>query len=287
MRKTYVIYSVAAALILASWFGNVGYNRYYRLPEGRFLQHHIEATDTPSVAFDLLYVANKDDKRTIQSIQVAELPTLQFYPVQEHQELNRQTIYKFTGFYASDPDRQTALPPLTIHAVTVTYRDGKTRMMDVGGIIVYRNAYPPRGGESPVGFSSGGGSTDNTGFNTVRASRPAVLTGTTSTWLSVLGTAFHFDVKWMGAVVDANGPHESEAVYPMELAKGDSLRTNYGFDFQDGNPQATDVFNVLLTQTFEEAGGRRSSYPIFANYLPYFTESQMRHFVRAQKGGDA
>ncbi|WP_219837165.1 hypothetical protein [Paenibacillus sp. R14(2021)] len=172
------IYIVATALILASWLGNAGYNRYYRLPEGRFLQHHIEATDSTSVAFDLFYVANKGDKRTIQSIKVAELPTLDFYPVQVHQELNRQTIYKFTGFYRSAPERKTALPPLNLHAVTVTYNDGKTRVMEVGDIIVYRNVYPST--TSPVEFSSGGGSSDNTGFNTVSANRPAVLTETTS-----------------------------------------------------------------------------------------------------------
>lgn len=279
MRKGYVVYSIAAALILASWLVSAGYNRYYRLPEGRFLQHHIEATDSPSVAFDLLYVANKGDKRTIQSIKVAELPTLNFYPVQVHQELKRQTIYKFTGFYRSAPERKTALPPLNLHAVTVTYNDGRTRVMEVGDIIVYRNVYPSRA--SPVEFSSGGSSSDNTALYTVSVSRPAVLTGMTSAWLGLLGTAFQFNGKWISSIASSNGPLESEVTYPMKLAKGDSLITNYWFVFPDISPLAADVFNLLLTQTFNEEGGSRSSNPIFANYLPYFTESQMKHFVRA------
>jgi hypothetical protein len=280
VRKGYVVYGIVATLILACWFVNVGYNRYYRLSEGRFLQHHIEATDSPYVGFDLLYVANKRDKRMIKSIKVAELPTLDFYPAQVHQELKRQTIYKFTGFYQSAPDRKTALPPLNLHAVTATYNDGSTGVMEVGDIIVYQNVYPSKA--PPIEFSSGGGSSNNTGFNTVSVKRPAVLTGVTSDWLGLLGTAFQFNEK-ISSNASSNGPLESVVTYPMNLAKGDSLITNYWFDFPDSSPLAADVFNLLLTQTFNEGDGSRSSYSIFANYLPYFTESQMKHFVRVNR----
>ena len=60
--------------------------------------------------------------------------------------------------------------------------------MEVGEIIVYRNVYPSKA--SPVEFSSGGGSSDNKGFNTVSVNRPAVLTGMTSAWLGLLGSGF-------------------------------------------------------------------------------------------------
>ncbi|WP_219837166.1 hypothetical protein [Paenibacillus sp. R14(2021)] len=83
--------------------------------------------------------------------------------------------------------------------------------------------------------------------------------------------------------MSSNGLLESEVTYPIKLAKGDSLKTNYWFNFPDSSPLAADVFNLLLMQMFDEGGGSRSSYPIFANYLPYYTESQMKHFVRAQR----
>lgn len=280
-RRAYVIYGLAAALIAASWFGNIGYNRYYQLPEGRFLQHHIEATDTPYVAFDLLYVANKGDKRSIRSIRVAELPTLDFYPGQMHQELHRQTIYKFTGYYRSGTERSKPLPPLNLHAVTVTFNDGETREMKVGDMIVYRNAYPAAA--SPVDSSSAGASSANTGYTTLRVSQPVRLIDTASAWLGLLGGDFRFDLKQAEGIAYANGQVETKASQSVKLAPGDSLTTNYRFNFRDGDPKAGDVFNMLLTQTFETGDGSRSSYATFVNYLPYYSEKRMKQFVRAQR----
>ncbi|QHT60962.1 hypothetical protein GXP70_14070 [Paenibacillus lycopersici] len=281
MIKSYVIYGLAATLIVASWLGNIGYNRYYRLPEGRFLQHHIEAMDSLGIAFDLYYVANKGDKRTIQSIQAAGLPALAVYPVQVRQELNRQTIYAITCYYQSAAERTTAQPPLRLHAVTVTFNDGLTKEMEVGDIIVYRDRNPSL--DSPVEFSSGGSSSDHSGYNSMRMTRPAALTATSSAWLGLLGKDFQFDVKRIINITDASGIHETEAAYPMKLAEGDSVITNYRFDFAGSDPLATHVFRLLLAHTFEEDGGRRLNDPIYASYEPVFTESQMKYFVRAQR----
>ncbi|MFC4808739.1 hypothetical protein [Paenibacillus sp. GCM10023250] len=288
MKRRFAVYGIAAVLIAASWIGNFAYNRHYRLPEGRFLTHRIEAMDTPYVAFDLYYVANKDDKREIAWIRAEGLPSLAFAPAAVYQELNRQTIYRLSGYYRSAPEREAALPPLVVREVDVTFRDGGTKRMDVGEIIVYRDDYPPAPGGGPVTMMSSGGSSDNSGFGSVRAARPAALTSTTSAWLGELGDAFSYEVNVTGDLGDIgadgrfDGPPTDRAAYPAQLAEGDAVATDYRFHLPPGDPHADNVYNVLLTHRFAEPDGRESPFRLYAHYAPRFSEAQMKAFVRGE-----
>ncbi|SFJ50023.1 hypothetical protein SAMN02799624_04764 [Paenibacillus sp. UNC496MF] len=292
MKRRSAVYGIAAALIAASWLGNFAYNRHYRLPEGRFLTHRIEATDAPYLAFDLYYAANKDDKRRIASIRAEGLPSLTFAPAEAYRELNRQTIYRLYGQYTSAPERTAPLPPLVVHEVDVTFGDGKTKRMDVGEIIVYRDDYPPPPEGGPVAMTSSGGSNDNSGFGSVRAVRPATLTSTSSVWLGELGGAFTYEVyvtggpSGYGADGHFDGPSQERAAYPAQLAEGNGVATEYRFRFAPGDPHALNVYNVLLTHGFAEPDGRESPFRLHARYAPWFSEAQMKAFVRAERRED-
>ncbi|NBD23847.1 hypothetical protein [Paenibacillus glycinis] len=283
MKMRYAAYGIAALLIIASWIGNIAYSRYYRLPEGRFLVHRIEATDTPSAAFALVYVANKDDKRTIRSIAVGGLPTLRFGPANGRQELSRQTVYTFMGSYAGDPARKSALPPLVVRDVDVTFDDGQTQTMRVGEIIVYRDDYPPREIDSPVTVTATTGGSDHSGSVTALVNREAELTGTTSAWLSRLGQAFPFRVSLIDAIGQPATSVKPESDYPVRLVRGQHIVTDYQFRFPAGDPHAMEAYNLLLTHEFLEADGERTEYRVDARYVPDFTESRMKAFVRAAR----
>ncbi|OXS61836.1 hypothetical protein B1A99_04310 [Cohnella sp. CIP 111063] len=277
------VYLIAAALIVASWLANYGYYRYYRLPEPGFLRHYIETTYTPSVAFDLLYVANKDDKRKPVSATAEGLEALRFYPVQVHQELRRQTIYALRGYFDENrmQERQEG-EPLRLNALKVQYSDGSVREENVGEIIAYRPAWPPdKTKEPPVRFSSGRGSSDNSGSAAVTAVRPATLSGVSSAWLEKLGGAFRYEIK-------ANDTHgmpqqPSSATVPLEMDTGQMLSLDYRFQLKEA-ADVLSVYNVQLREHFTEPDGSKYDYIVFANYTPYPTDAQMRAYVREMRG---
>lgn len=279
--KAKVIYSAAIALIIASWVGNYTYKSNSQLSEAGFLRHYIETSYIPSAAFDLLYVADKDDKRKIVDVRVEELPALTFSQAQIHQELRHQTIYLLRGSYDEGLiKRKAAMEPLKLRAVKAYYSDGTESEEDIGEIIVYRDAWPLPREEGPIQMSSGGGGNDHKGWENGRTTRPITLTDVSSSWLEKMGTYFQYEVKpssgWGTASANAT-------TLPVELKSGESVAVNYQFLFPDGSKQAMEVYNVLLRVNFKEPEGHANAYTVFANYLPYLTESQMRAYVRDQR----
>lgn len=269
-----IVFIVAAAAIAASWISNYWYYSAYRLPEAGFLRHYIETTTVPSVAFDLLYVANNDDKRKPVNVQIDELPELRFYPVRVHQQMNRQTIYVLSGYYNENamPKRQAEAEPLRLHKVRVFYNDGSARDEDVGEIVVHREAWPEDPSEaSLVDMMSVGGSNQHDGWATIRTKQPVRLTGVSSVWLEKLGDALQFELN----------PNPS--AYPMELSKGEMLALNYAFKPSRRGADALNVYNVQLRMSFEGQKGEKDDYIVFAHDVPYPSEAEMRAYVREKR----
>lgn len=271
--KVKAVYGIIAGLILVSWLGNYAYYRSYRLPEPGFLRHYIETTEVPGAAFDLMYVANNDDKRQPYNVQIDELPELRFDPLQVHQKMQRQTIYILRGYY--DADRMTdrkAAEPLRLHTARVFYSDGSVKEEDVGDIVVYREDWPmDHSAEAPVSMMSSGASSNNDGFATVRAVRPVRLTGVTSAWLEKLGDALQFELN------------PNPAAYPLELNKGELLKLDYRFQPPRQGADALDVYSVQLKEHFEEPNGEKYEYIVFANDPPRPSEAEMRAYVREMR----
>ncbi|MFB9275638.1 hypothetical protein [Cohnella cellulosilytica] len=277
------VYLIVVMLIAGSWLANYGYYRYYRLPEPGFLRHYIETTYTPSVAFDLLYVANKDDLRKPTSVTAKGLEALLFYPVQVHQELSSHTIYILRGYF--DVNRMSerseeAEEPLRLNSVTVYYSDGTMSEENVGEIIVYRPVWPPETSkEPPVRMSMAGSSSDHGGRAVVSVNRQVTLTGLTSAWLEKLGDSFRYELK----TAASETPQTSDASPPLELSEGQAVTLDYRFRMQ-GTSDALSVYNVQLRERYEEPGGDSYIYTVFANYTPYPTDAQMRAYVREIRG---
>ncbi|WP_256758901.1 hypothetical protein [Cohnella sp. WQ 127256] len=290
--KPKIIYGIAIVLILASGVGNYTYNRYYQLPEAGYLRHYIETHVAPSVAFDLLYVANNADKRKIVSAQVDELPMLKFHPVQIHQELRHQTIYKLMGYYDGNMSWPGA-DPVKLHTITTFFSDGSVSEEEVGEIVAYQEVWSStQNAESgPIQFSSGRSSSDNDGSTSVQITSPVTFTGISSAWLDKLGSLFEYEVKstaqgrltsgfTSGVTSGIDSPVEANA--SVELKSGQSLSLDYRFMLRQ-SPQAMEVYNLQLQMNFVEPNGNKHDYTVFANYSPYPTEAQMRTYVREQR----
>jgi hypothetical protein len=281
--KAKTVYGIATGLIVVSWLINYGYFRYYTLPEAGFLRHYIETTEVPSVAFNLVYVANRDDKRKPVNVQAAELPALRFYPVQVHQEMRRQTLYILRGYYDLNAmeERKTALEPIRLHTLKVFFSDGSVSEEDVGEITVYREPWPVAAEkEAPVQMSFVGGSSNYSGEAATQVVRPVTYTGVSSSLLEKLGEAFQFEVRSVGK----QGSASSEQVHPpLELKQGEALKLSYQFRIPANVMDAMSVYNVQLRENFEEPDGSPYNYIVFANYVPSPTEADLRAYVREMR----
>lgn len=283
--KAKAVYLIAGALILASWLANYGFYRYYRLPEAGFLRHYIETREIPSVAFDLLYVADNGDKRKPVNVQVDELPSLRFHPVQVHQQLSRQTIYRLMGYYDENlmrPREEGNGEPLRLNQVKVYYSDGGMAEEDIGEIVVYRERWPLRSPVKPlIVMNSGSSSSDYEGTATVTLKRPAKLTGVSSAWLEKLGSSFEYELE---TTAERGAPvHGAAYALPLELRKDQALTLKYRYRMKDSEALSLPVYQILLQANFEEPDGEKRDYTVFANYVPYASEAEMRAYVRGKK----
>ncbi|WP_080840235.1 hypothetical protein [Cohnella massiliensis] len=280
MKKP-IVYALALTLVAASWAGNIVYKENSRLPEAGFLRHFIESDYAPNLAFDLFYVANKEDKRKPIHAEADELPALRFSDMQVHQQLRHQTIYKLTGYSdESLMEKRDDPEPLALRSVRVFYNDGTIREEEIGEIVVYRNAWPSNAAEPPVQMSSAGSGSDHAGFADVRTTKPVTLVGVSSRWLEKLGTYFEYEVKLPS---DGEAPGEAGAGLPKMLKPDQTVSLKYRFRIPDGSEEAAEVYRLLLRERFREPGGEDYVYTVFADYAPSFTESEMRGYVREQR----
>lgn len=286
--KVKIAYTVAIILVLASWAGNYAYNRQQQLPEGGFLRHYIEVRDIPSVAFDLLYVANRDDDIKPVSATIEALPKLRFYPLAVHTEMRHQTIYKLMGYFEDFSQiSRPASDPLTIRTATVRYSDGTLKEENIGEIVLYREALPLSADSAPYQMVSSSGSSDHSGTVTFRMERPATLIGTNSNWLDKLGSYFQFDESitgsGRGSAEGANQQALKVGTYPLELEKDQTVSLSYKFLIPNNSAQSMEVYNLLLGQRLRGEDGREWTYYTFANYVPYPSESEMQAYVREKR----
>jgi len=281
--KAAIIYAIAAALVLASWMANYAYYRNSQLPEAGFLRHYIESSYVPYVAFDLLYVANNQDQRTVVNVQVDELPALKFYPAVIHHKLRYQTIYLLRGDYEESlVESRPAMEPLKLNTVRVYYNDGTVSEEDIGEMIIYRGAWPLADEDRPFQMAGGGGVSDHGGWATIRTKGPVLLTGVSSAWLEKLGSFFQYELK----VITERGGALSEAItYPLELDSDESLKLDYKFMIPGRTQQAMEVYNLQLHEDYENSAGHKYDYTVFAQYLPSPSETEMRAYVREKRRG--
>ncbi|MFC5404911.1 hypothetical protein [Cohnella soli] len=276
-----IVYAIVFVLIVGSWAGNIAIDRQYRLPEGGFLNHHIEMDYARGASFELLYVANSDDKKKPVSARIDELPGVLFYPAQVHSRLSHQTIYLLRGYVenieAGEGTSEQA--PFEINAVNVGFSDGTQAHLNIGLIVAYREPWITE--EPPFSGSSTSSSSDHTGKATTRMTKAAKLTDVSSRWLDELGSEFRFGID--DGTASLKGTESIAGSLPLELRPNDVLSTHYEFLIPHGTAHALDVYNVLLKQRFEEPDGRKSTQFIFANFLPYPTEADMKAYVRAKR----
>ncbi len=277
------VYAIVFALVIASWIGNIAYSRGSQLPEGQFLRHYAETDYTPGNAFDLLFVANNNDKRKLIDVRIEELPAFKYFPIQVHREYRHQSIYIVRGYFEEETiePRAAAMEPLTVHSIKALYSDGTESEEDIGEIIVYRDAWPMAADKvSAVELISGMGSSDNSGSGTIRISKPVKLTEVKSRLLDKMKNRLEIDVK---PASDRGIPMEGAVVLPVELNLGESLTVHYRFQLSKEDQASMEVYRLLLREKFQEPDGHQLSNSIIADYLPNPTEGEMRAYVRDKR----
>ncbi|MBB6733593.1 hypothetical protein [Cohnella zeiphila] len=272
-KKAGAVYLAVAALVLASWIGNIFVYRGNQLPAGGFLRHYIEAPDSGG-SFNLLYVANRQDNRQVASVFVEDVPGLRFYQPAIQTEMRYQKIYRIMA--QIDPlgeKSEGEQDPIVIHSVKVQYTDGTSSREDIGEIRIFRQTAPSSGEKSPISSLSSSSSSDGTGTASMTVKRPVTLTGISSAWLPVLGNAFEWQANASGKKLDL----------PASLTAKQSLTVSYQFHLPEDNPLSMNVYELMLKMTFQEDSGKTYDGTLIAEHVPYPSEAEMHAYVRAQR----
>lgn len=273
-KKAGAVYLAVAALVLASWIGNIFVYRGNQLPAGGFLRHYIEAPDSGGGSFFLIYVANRLDKRQLAGISVDSPSNLRFYEPTIEMDLRHQKIYRILARVEPPEDGpETGQDPIVIHTVNVQYTDGTSSREDVGEIRLLREAKEPDDAESPIGSQSSSSSSDGTGTASMTVKRPVTLTGISSAWLPVLGNAFEWQANASGKKLDL----------PASLTAKQPLTVSYQFHLPEDNPLSMNVYQLMLKMTFQEDSGKTYDGTMIAEHVPYPSEAEMHAYVRSQR----
>ncbi|MEF2966016.1 hypothetical protein V3851_09250 [Paenibacillus sp. M1] len=301
MKRTPYIYIVVLVLIAGSWGGNLWVYFRSQLREPVFFNHYIEVENSPGYSFDLLYLENKSAKIKLRSIDIPELPNVQVTPIQVQNSYTHQNQGTMRVQIMDYDLLQPVFPPegpLLIHRVNAVFEDNSVREMNIGEIRVYNDDLT---GDAPTEGSSGGSSSLGTGYQTIRFSRAAQLTGITSAYLPRLGDrlAVTLDAASIRNLTQIEIPFESaynisgvqlsEVPLPLKFAPGDSATLGYGLDLSSGKVSAlekTDVYWLLLRMELTEANGKKTVVPVTLPFSPYLSDRDISEFVRT-KGVDS
>lgn len=265
---------VVVALV-ASWAGNIYSHETGRLPEGRFLSHLIEVTDSPGDSFMLYYIANNDDKRLPVSVSIEGLPALQFYPISAYMTFRNQKLYRLIGHFEPGEQKEDspseAAAPLTIRSVDVNYSDGTRGTSDIGKRIVYRGE--DRGSDGSIGGVSTSGSTVGTRTATFRVEKPVTATGFSSSLLNEIGSAFTYEL-YFGT---------ETAVFPRGIEAGTSISLMAAFPVPVNSQLYLQPVAMRLRLAYTDKSGIDRVQMIPMERHPYPTQSAIREYVKAQR----
>ncbi|GIP01014.1 hypothetical protein J14TS5_60990 [Paenibacillus lautus] len=292
-------YVLAILFVACSWVGNVWYYEANQLERTVFLEHHVETREGGGSVFDLYYVEDKRADKTLSSIRIEGYPEQIVTPYPQSAEYQRQCLGKMmVNLNKPAPGKEGAgeqrKEPVLIREITALYSDGTSEQVDIGEIYVWPGVYDQED-QDPISGTSGGSSSDNSGYESAVVSRPLQLTAFSSKLLDIAedgdlrifvdisrqipGTSYRSQPS--EAHIELRGEPINEIQLPFQINKGDSIRISHQFDMS--LEKSMQVYQLILRTTFLEDGRRFWYGDTMIPYYPSPTDREMTEFVRESR----
>lgn len=298
MRKFWIGMSSILLLVVASWIGNLWYYQAHQLGKTVFLEHHLEVRMVPGEIFDLYYLEDLHAEKKVSGIIIQDHPDMRVqahtpdYRRYSHQVLGRFMLSVSPDYMVSEKE-DSADEPSVIQSVIVQYHDGTTKEMDIGEIRLIKES--TNEGDSPLNWSSGGSSSDLTGFSTLQIERPIELIDIKSHYLNLIGNGqlqFYINIitNPPGSSFQMRTSEENlialegvpfhELILPQKMQKRDSIRFSY--KYVPGEAMQMDIYQLRIQLEMTEAEHIwKEALLIYAT--PSFSEAAVRDFVKEKR----
>lgn len=296
-------YVLAILFVACSWVGNVWYYEANQLGRTVFLEHHVETREGGGRVFDLYYVEDKRADKTLSSIRIEGYPEQIVTPYPKYAEYQRQYLGKMMvnlnkpAPEEEAPEEEKFKEPILVREITALYSDGTSEQVDIGEIYIWPGVYAQED-QDPVSWTSGGSSSDNSGYDSAVLKRPLRLTAFSSKLLDIADEGdlrIHADISGLipgtsyqsqpsEAHIELRGEPIDEIQLPLKINKGDSIRISHQFDMPSLK-KSMQVYQLILRTTYMEEGGRLWYGDTLIPYQPSPTEQEMTKFVRESRKG--
>lgn len=296
-------YVLAILFVACSWVGNVWYYEANQLGRTVFLEHHVETREGGGRVFDLYYVEDKRADKTLSSIRIEGYPEQIVTPYPKYAECQRQYLGKMMvnlnkpAPEEEAPEEEQLKEPVLVREITALYSDGTSEQVDIGEIYIWPGVYDQEE-QHPVSWTSGGSSSDNSGYESAVVKRNLQLTAFSSKLLDIAEEGdlrIHADISGLipgtsyqsqpsEAHIELRGEPIDEIQLPVKINQGDSIRISHQFDMPSLK-KSMQVYQLILRSTFIEERGRRWYEDTLIPYQPSPTEQEMTKFVRESRKG--
>lgn len=169
--------------------------------------------------------------------------------------------------------------------------------MDIGEIYIWPGVYDQEE-QHPISWTSGGSSSDNSGYESAVMKRNLQLSAFSSKLLDIADGGdlrIHADISGQipgtsyqsqpsEAHIELRGESIDEIQLPLKINKGDSIRISHQYNMPSLK-NSMQVYQLILRTTYVEEGGRQWYGDTLIPYQPSPTEHEMTEFVRESRKG--
>lgn len=297
-KKCY--YVLAILFVACSWVGNVWYYEANQLGRTVFLEHHVETREGGGRVIDLYYVEDKRADKTLSSIRIEGYPEQIITPYPQYAEYQRQDLGKIMVNLNKPAPEEEGIgeqlkEPVLVREITALYSDGTSERVDIGEIYIWPGVYDQED-QDPISWTSGGSSSDNSGYESAVVKRSLQLTAFSSKLLDIAEEGdlrIYVDISRQipgssyqsqpsEAHIELRGEPIDEIQLPLKINKGDSIRISHQFDMPSLE-KSMKVYQLILRTDFMEEGRRYRYGDTMIPYHPRPTDQEMTEFVRESR----
>ncbi|MBS4192475.1 hypothetical protein KHA94_20165 [Bacillus sp. FJAT-49705] len=281
--KTSFLYA-GMAIVLLSLFGNYIVYKSSQLKEPIMLKHYYHITNRGSI-LELHYIANLSNDIDIQWITI---PGFDDGLYGQPSYSQTYTHYQLKTLHIKLDDRFMDLlngKSFTFDQVTAHLSNGKNLTMPIGEITIFNPE------SSTLKVQSSGSSSDNSGFEILKADHDFEVTGLDLPFAEALESAL--SLKLHNARMDLQEFNREKTIkdsipissepFPITVEKGKHFHINYKFSFAENDPHRFNFYRIDAKLQGKGQIGQEFTDTFYLSYRPYLEEKDVRTIVKEAK----
>ncbi|MCM3781654.1 hypothetical protein M3231_01595 [Neobacillus mesonae] len=267
-KNSILKWGIFLLLILLSWVLNLIYYHSLQLDKPLFPKQYMTSINYLS-NINVYYLENKHEGKKVSSIYIKELPNAKIGKGRTIDEYDYQVLNRFYVDLVPEDIKTVNTKQdkdIVIREIEVYYDDGSSEIVPIGEIVV--RPYPDSHYVSDMG--SMGAYPDGSGHNYLRMTEDAFLTKVEMTHADEISSLI--DITLYGKPYD-------QITYPKKLSPEDKITLRYHWKLPEVQNEFI-IYDELSLFYFETPEGEDIVDFGFMSYNLYYSEKQIRHFVR-------